>query len=619
MRHKRTGGLLSLIVLALLGGSVACATQGAGPGTTASDGTGVESAWMAQYMKGPGYKPEWGQPKTGGIIKYGGSHQFIGHDPNYGHTFEGPQFLPIYNSLVRFDPWIGPAGGTGAIEGDLAESWELSKDGLSLTFKLRKGVKFQDNPNLPAAIKDKVSGDEFVCEDAKASLEFAVNPPKPIQHINIRAALNHFKSATCSDGPRGHTLVVEFTDALAKTLSAFAGAGGMPNNMDKDFIDWIVKECATCLDETTSENYLWSTGTGPFIPVEYQMDVITKLRRNPTYFREGLPLVDGMDQYVMKDFTARFTALVTGQIHYFGEGSSSLLPGQVAEAQRFKDKIEVQGVLHSWGKGSYEIAMSRKPFNDVRVRKAIHLGIDREAWVAFSKTGEFEGAHDPTNWMPPGTVWALPDQELKSLPGWRQPKAQDMAEANRLLDEAGYRKDAGGLRFKTTCQAQNSQQYIDGCTFLKDQFKKNMGIELVIDACEGVVCTEKGEKSVNDINYGSAAYTNFGDPDDWYIRQLVPEFQSRAVKATGMDKAAPELAKELERMVRAQSKELDQAKRVKLVHEIERKLATEAYFYLAFPWTTIFPAWSRDLKGWTMYSFPSQSKDAQWERAWLVK
>ena len=337
MQRKRIRGLLGLVVLTLLGGAVACQSGAVGekPGTEGSGSPGVESAWMAQYMKGPGYKPEWGQPRTGGILKYGGSHQFIGHDPNYGHTFEGPQFLPIYNSLLRFDPWVGPAGGAGAIEGDLAESWALSKDGLSLTFNLRKGVKFQDNPNLPAAIKDKVSGDDFVCEDAKASIEFAVNPPKPIQHINIRAALNHFKSATCSDGPRGHTLVVEFTDALAKTLSAFAGAGGMPNNMDKDFIDYIVEKCVMCLDETTSENYLWSTGTGPFVPVEYEMDVITKLRRNPTYFREGLPLLDGMDQYVMKDFTARFTALVTGQIHYFGEGSASLLPGQVAEAARF--------------------------------------------------------------------------------------------------------------------------------------------------------------------------------------------------------------------------------------------------------------------------------------------
>ncbi len=617
MGHKPIRGLLSLVVLLLVGAAMACSSA-TPAGKPSGDQMVAVGPWMEQYMKGPGYKPEWGQPQRGGILKYGGSHRFDGHDPNYGHTFEGPQFLPIYNALLRFNPWLGPGGGAGAIEGDLAESWEMSKDGMSLTFKLRKGVKFQDNPNLPAAIKDKVSGDEFVCESAKASLEFAINPPAPIQHTNIKAAFTHVKSTSCTDGPRGYTFKVDFTDALARTIANFAGVAGAPNNMDKDFIDWIVKECLMCLDETTNETYRYGTGTGPFVPEYWEADVMTKVRRNPTYFREGLPLLDGMDQYVMKDFTARFTALVTGQIDYFGEGSASLLPGQVAEVQRFKDRIEVQSVLHSWGKGS-PFNMSRKPFDDGRVRKAVHLGIDRDAWVDFSKAGPLSGAHEPTNWMPPGTVWALPDKELASLPGWRRPKDQDIAEANRLLDEAGYRKDANGVRVKIVCMAQSSQMYVDGCTFLKDQLKKNMGIEVAIDAVEALVSTQRSEAGQYDLSYGSTSYTNVGDPDDWYVRQFVPEFQARSVKAQAAITAAPDQAKALERMVLAQSKELDPEKRVKLVHEIERKLATEYFFNLPIGWTNIFPAWSKNFKGWTMYSFPSQSKDAQWERAWLVK
>jgi len=72
-------------------------------------------------------------------------------------------------------------------------------------------------------------------------------------------------------------------------------------------------------------------------------------------------------------------------------------------------------------------------------------------------------------------------------------------------------------------------------------------------------------------------------------------------------------------MVRAQSKELDVAKRREMVWEIERKLATEAFFQIPFPWTFIFPAWSKDVRGWTLGPFPSQIKWAQWERTWLSR
>ncbi len=70
-------------------------------------------------------------------------------------------------------------------------------------------------------------------------------------------------------------------------------------------------------------------------------------------------------------------------------------------------------------------------------------------------------------------------------------------------------------------------------------------------------------------------------------------------------------------MVAAQSRELDVAKRVELVHEIERTLGTEAMFNIPYPWSYIFPAWSKVIKGWTLYPHPSQNKWAQFERMWL--
>ena len=575
---------------------------------------------IEQYVKSAGYKPEWGQPQTGGILRYGASHVFTGHDPNYGHSFEGPQFLPTYNALLRFDTWQGLAG---PIEGDLAETWSLSADGLSVTFSLREGVKFQDNPNLPASVAAKVSGDEFTCEDALASLEFAINPAEVFfdvggfAHTGPRSGLGHLSATSCPDGPLGYTFKADFSEPLARTVTMFAGARGMPHNMDKDYLDWLAAECTDCLHTTTPETYLYGTGTGAFVPVEFQVDIETKVRRNPTYWREGLPLLDGMDQFIITDGTTRFTALLTGQIDYFGEGSASLLAGQVEQVQKsFSDTIHINPALHSWGKG-IQINQNRPPFDDVRVRKALHLAIDRDEWIDFTQAGTQVAAKRPTNWMPPGTIWALPDEEIMALPGWRrgQGKIDDIAEANRLLDEA-LGKD---VRFSIACMAQASQMYIDGCLFFKDQMEKNVNVEVTSDFVESAVQGERGRAEQYDVHYGSKVTTNVGDPDDYYMLSAVPEFESWYYKNTGAFNSSSAMATELEAMVRAQSKELDIAKRRDMVWEIERKLATEAFFQIPYPWTFIFPAWSKDVRGWTLGPFPSQIKWAQFERTWLAR
>ena len=143
--------------------------------------------------------------------------------------------------LAAFDPWVGVSG---AIEGDLAETWDMSRDGTVVTFKLREGVKFQNNPNLPAAVTG-VSGDEFTCEDAKASLEYAINPAEErvaTLKTGPKSALTHLKSTSCPEGPLGYTFRVEVKEPLARTITMFAGGRGMPNNIDKDFIGWLESE-----------------------------------------------------------------------------------------------------------------------------------------------------------------------------------------------------------------------------------------------------------------------------------------------------------------------------------------------------------------------------------------
>ncbi len=592
------------------------------------------SDWVAEYISSAGYKPEWGEPVYGGILRYGANLKLNGHDPNYGHTYEGPQFLPTYNSLIKFDPWQGL---TGPILPDLATTWDISGDGTVVTFQLREGIRFQDNPHstLPDHVKADVFGDDFTCEDAAASLHFAIYPPQSLKDVGVthagpRLGLSHLKEdggATCPDGPMGYTLRAEFTEARAGTIGKFAGVTGMPNNMDKDLIAWWTAECPDCWDQTTDETYLYGTGTGAFMPVDRVQDVGTKIRANPDYWREGLPFLEGVDHIEIEDSTTRFTALITGQTDYYGEGSASLLPGQVGQVlERYADEIHLEPVLHLWGKG-LQINMHREPFNDERVRYAIHLAIDRDDWVEINRIEgggqSVVGVLRPTNWMPPGTVWALPDDELWALPGFRNgpgEKQADIDEANRLLDEAGL---TGSPRFTAGCMATATQINIDGCLYFQDQLKKHLDIELNVDVVEVAVERQRGQTSHGeapdyDTHYGSKARTDVADPSDFYNLYFVPDTESWYHRGTGRFQADSERAQQLLDLSIQQAVELDPAKRREIVHEIER-ISIDAAYMIPMPWSIIWPAWHKDVRGWRMFNHPSQIKWSGWERTWLAR
>lgn len=402
----------------------------------------------------------------------------------------------------------------------------------------------------------------------------------------------------------------------------------MPNNMPKALMDWWTAECPDCWDKTTDETYLYGTGTGAFMPVDRVQDVGTKIRANPDYWREGLPFLEGVDHIEIEDSTTRFTALITGQIDYYGEGSASLLPGQVGQVlERYADEIHLEPVLHLWGKG-LQFNMHRPPFDDERVRYAIHLAIDRDDWVEFNRIQgggqDVVGVLRPTNWMPPGTVWALPDEELYAMPGFRNgpgEKDEDIAEANRLLDEAGL---TGSPRFTAGCMATGSVQInIDGCVFFKDQLKKNLDIELNVELVESAVERERGQTPHGvppdyDTHYGSKARTDVADPSDFYNLMLVPDAESYYHRGTGRFQVDAERAQRLLDMSNAQAVELDPEKRREIVHDIERELVTAAYM-IPMPWSIIWPAWHNDVRGWRMFNHPSQIKWSGWERMWLAR
>ena len=101
-------------------------------------------------------------------------------------------------------------------------------------------------------------------------------------------------------------------------MNLLSGGRELANSAEKDWVAGYNDSKVDMYYAGSPEKYVWLNGTGAFMATEYQPDIVAKVRRNANYFREGLPLLDGIDFIVIKDFTTRFTSLVTGQTHFFG-------------------------------------------------------------------------------------------------------------------------------------------------------------------------------------------------------------------------------------------------------------------------------------------------------------
>jgi len=574
------------------------------------DGTHIE-----QYMQSSGYQPEWGTPVTGGILKWRVSRNNTDFTPNDSGTTHGLFNMPQYNSLIRFDPWVGFT----SIIPDLAKSWEWSSDNLNLTMKLEEGVTFQDNPDVPEFYNGgRVRGDEFTCEDVQASIERHVRPPAVEKITKGPASLWHLNSVTCPDGALGYTAVLNFDLPLAKTMGALAQ--GLMVMYDKDWLEWYNAEHPAAFLTVSNDSYRLNMGTGAFVPVKFQNDVMAELRRNPDYFREGLPLVDGIDVVILKDFTTAFTALATGQIHVMGRGSWSLTPAQVAQAYRdFPDRIVVYPNLHLFGYGIGLNVLS-PPFDNPKVRQAIQLGMDRDDWLLLRQAGPLAGGVIMGS-LVSGTTWSHTEAELRTWPGIRDkltPGGQeDIAEANRLLDEVF----GEGNRFTTTCMAAGVE-YVAVCLIFIDNMKKYLGIEVNMDTVEPAVGTQKANAGTYDLRSGAVgSNTEIGDPDDYLLRNWSTRYGANSDSVLrdlqGLQLSEPDQMAWIEDQVDLQTNELDPVVRKQIVQALDKMLLLEMAMKIPYGQRVAFPGSVPELKGYSLFDMSLYSNWSIWERLWL--
>ncbi|MDH3601110.1 MAG: ABC transporter substrate-binding protein [Candidatus Tectomicrobia bacterium] len=473
------------------------------------------------------------EPQRGGVLRVAIAGDPPSLDMHQEQTFK--VLIPMstcYNTLLRFDPHGFPK-----IIGDLAESWEASEDGLTYTFKLHEGVKFH-------------SGDELTGADVAATWNKIVFPPSGISSPRK----SFFQMVESVEAPEKYTVAFKLKYPSASFLSFAAH----PANLiySKKYID---KE-----PHWYKHNV---NGTGPFTFKKWVRGSTLEVERNPDYFREGLPYMDGAKYFMIKDLSARAKSVRSGRTDVEFRGFP---PSEVeAMKKQLGDQITVRypKAMIQWG---VAFNVTQKPFDDERVRKALSLAIDR---YDMAKTlAPLSGLETVGGLIHPDAPWALTPEELQELPGLGKDHEANLAEAKRLLKEAGYEK---GLRFDLVNRSVKLP-YIDLGVYIVSAWKK-IGVEAEHKLEESATWSKTrktGNFAAMIDPYGSSAA---GDPDEVLVK-----FQGGASANWG--KFSDPKVDELFEM---QKVERDEQKRIEQVKELQKQVINNAYWIPGLWWTRI--------------------------------
>ncbi|MDQ3514181.1 MAG: ABC transporter substrate-binding protein, partial [Chloroflexota bacterium] len=464
-------------------------------------------------------------PVPGGILKVGLQADPTALDPHLQsltaiwHVVEH-----IYNRLVRVQPDL-------TVAPELAESWEISEDGLTYTFALRPGVTFHN-------------GRPMVASDVVYSFERLVDP------ATASTSAADLASMASVEAPDDMTVVLTLTEPDSSLLASLSGQSTII----------IPREVV----EENGDLSQVAVGTGPFVFVEYVPNTRIVLEKNPNFWEEGLPYLDGMELIPISEDTSRTTAVVTGTVDFI-----EYAPLRDIEILESDENLVIAGSENT-NIRFLGFNLTREPFNDLRVRQAIAMVIDREAVLGPTVFGRGEA----TQILFPANFWAALDAPVSP---------PDIEGARALLAEAGYPDG-----FSTTITSWSAYSFLSNAAVVIQEQLNQIGIEAELNLVENstmvdqVYVTKEFDMAVT----GESAYVdpntivlgNFGTGESGnfagYSNPEVDALITQGIAAT------------------------DQAARTEIYQQIQEILLAD------LPWVNLFIAnqyevMSTDVKGYT--------------------
>lgn len=307
----------------------------------------------------------------------------------------------IYNGLLDYDLDLNPVP-------ELAESFDVSDDGLTVTFALREGVKWHD-------------GKPFTSSDVQFSIMEVLKKFHP-------RGPNSFREVSSIDTPDELTAIFNLDKPAPYMMRAFSA-------YESPMVPKHLLEGKDIREAELSNN---PVGTGPFKFVEWKKGQYIRLDKNPDYWREGYPLLDRIVARIIPDASTRTAAMESGEVHY---GAFGAIPNIDVVRLRDSDDIGVttDGYAMINPMALIEMNTTIAPFDNPAMRQAISMVIDRQflidnIWFGYGKPAT---SAMTSNFEPLGLYTPTPEF---------YPVSPDADAANALLDAAGIAADADGMR-----------------------------------------------------------------------------------------------------------------------------------------------------------------------------
>ena len=321
---------------------------------------------------------------------------------------------------------------TRALAPDLADGMPEQPDQQTYIIRLRQGVRFHDAPKYRLAYP-KTAGRELTADDVKYSIERQADLSSPRARSFYRAG--DWTVVDRIDAQDSHTLSITLKQPVAPFLNFLAGRHAFIVSPDVvDATDHVYAELAMI-------------GTGPFMLESLQPEVAVKVRRNPAWFAgddnpddagAGRPFLDGYDAvYTPQDDDNQRTLFHRSIVDATGFPD----PAALSTEQKTNLADIALGETDAGGLLGCRLLLDRGPFNDDRVRRAIHLAVDRKAMVdlLYPDMDGRPSAKLSGPVAPAMGAWALSPDDLAKRPGYRSDdagRAADIAEAKKLFAAA---------------------------------------------------------------------------------------------------------------------------------------------------------------------------------------
>jgi peptide/nickel transport system substrate-binding protein len=459
----------------------------------------------------------------------------------------------IHSRLVKHKAGPSVIPGTFTIEGDLAESWTQPND-TTYVFKLRRGVRWHPKP--------PVNGRELTSADVKYTIERFLS-------VKGNPSAYMLRAVDRVETPDPYTVRIVLKEVNAWFLEMLASPMSVaivPREAVEKYGDLKKAESAV--------------GTGPWMLDSYRANVGLTFVRHPQYFQPGLPYIDRIEMVVDEDNASRMAAFLAGKYDLGWD-----LIGAVPRTDwvQIKDTLKQRrpGLRVTEFVSNVETHISMrtdiKPFNDVRVRQAVSLAVDRQGIVDAT----YEGVGVLNAAIPAAfKEWSVPVDQLGD--GARYFK-YDPAEARRLLAASGY---PNGFPASLCFTTYGSPVFVDSAQLIL-KYLKDVGIDTKLDQKEyGAFIASCYFGKFDSMTYGPQ--TPFVDPDNYIYGTHYPEELKNQSHVN--DPVVTDF------LVR-QRRTVEPAKRREILGDLQRHLARQQY-YVQFASQVTIAVWDGALKNY---------------------